>query len=302
MGGRRDTRGLTQRLGRRQRRRMDGPAYGVAEAAGPGVARVLARNPGPMTFTGTGTLIVGTGGDVAVVDPGPDDADHLAALLRAVGQRRVRAILVTHNHLDHSPLACALRQATGAPVMGAAPLAAAQGGGEGFERAYAPDHVLADAETVAGDGWALTALHTPGHTSNHLCFALADGPLLSGDHVMGWSTTVVVPPDGSMGAYMASLDRLSTRPEAMYLPTHGLAIERPHAHVRGLILHRRQREAQLLALLGEGAAAVDALVARAYAQVDRRLWPAAAKSVEAHMIHMAERGLTRADGPLWHKV
>ncbi len=278
------------------------PPYGLPERLSPLVRRVTARNPGPFTGTGTGTYIVGQG-EVAVIDPGPDDPAHVAALEAALAGERVLAILVTHTHRDHSPAARPLAAATGAPVVGCAPLAPRDDGArveEGFDRDHAPDRVLGDGEAVAGPGWRLTALATPGHTSNHLCFALEEEQaLFTGDHVMGWSTTVIVPPDGSMRAYLDSLRRVAGRQDAILYPTHGPPVMRPQAHVRGLIRHRLEREAQILRLLGEGVATIPELVARIYAAVDRRLWPAAARSVEAHLIALAEAGRALRDGQRW---
>jgi glyoxylase-like metal-dependent hydrolase (beta-lactamase superfamily II) len=278
------------------------PPHGLPERLSPRARRVTARNPGPFTGTGTGTYIVGHG-EVAVIDPGPDDPAHLAALEAALAGERVLAILVTHTHRDHSPAARPLAAATGAPVVGCAPLAPRDDGArveEGFDRDHAPDRVLADGEAVAGPGWRLTALATPGHTSNHLCFALEeDAALFTGDHVMGWSTTVIVPPDGSMRAYLESLRRVAGRRDAILYPTHGPPVTRPQAHVRGLIRHRLEREAQILRLLGEGVATIPELVARIYAAVDRRLWPAAARSVEAHLIALAEAGRAGREGERW---
>ena len=289
---------------------MDKPApaiaYGRVEQVSPLVRRVLAHNPGPFTYTGTGTYIVGrqgAGGKVAIVDPGPDDPAHVAALLAAVGGETVSHVVVTHTHRDHSPAAPAVKAATGAVIAGCAPLVLDDLGPRadaGFDRTYAPDLVLADGEHVAGPGWTLTALHTPGHTSNHLCFALAEErALFSGDHVMGWSTTVVAPPDGDMAAYMASLRRLLDRDDAVYYPTHGAAVTEPQRLVRGLIGHRRQRENQILARLADGAATVPAMVATMYASVDPRLHPAAGLSVTAHLIDLAARGVVAQAGDGW---
>lgn len=278
------------------------PPYGAAETLRPLVRRVTARNPGPFTGTGTGTYIVGRG-RVAVIDPGPDDPAHLSALMAALEGERVEAILVTHTHRDHSPAARPLAAATGAPVLGCAPLTARDDGPrveEGFDATYAPDAVLSDGEAVNGPGWRLRALHTPGHTSNHLCFALEEErALFTGDHVMGWSTTVIVPPDGSMRAYLDSLKRVAERDDAILFPTHGPPVTRPQSHVRGLILHRLQREAQIARLLAEGLDAIPAMVERIYAQVDRRLWPAAGRSVEAHLIALAEAGRAVREGGRW---
>jgi len=292
---------------------MDKPApaiaYGRVEQVSPLVRRVLAHNPGPFTYTGTGTYIVGrqgAGGKVAIVDPGPDDPAHVAALLAAVAGETVSHVVVTHTHRDHSPAAPAVKASTGAVIAGCAPLVLDDLGPRadaGFDRTYAPDLVLADGEHVAGPGWTLTALHTPGHTSNHLCFALAEErALFSGDHVMGWSTTVVAPPDGDMAAYMASLRRLLDRDDAVYYPTHGAAVTEPQRLVRGLIGHRRQRENQILARLADGAATVPAMVATMYASVDPRLHPAAGLSVTAHLIDLRARGEVVADGDTWRKA
>lgn len=276
--------------------------YGRVEHVSPLVRRVLAHNPGPFTYTGTGTYIVGHG-TVAIVDPGPDDADHIAALLAAVAGETVSHIVVTHTHRDHSPAAPAVKAATGAAIVGCAPLVLDDLGPRadaGFDATYAPDAVLADGDRVAGPGWTLTALRTPGHTSNHLCFALSEErALFSGDHVMGWSTTVVAPPDGDMAAYMASLRLLLDRDDMVYYPTHGTPIAEPQRLVRGLITHRKQREGQILQRLAGGAATVPAMVAAMYAQVDPRLHPAAGLSVTAHLIDLSARGQVVADGDTW---
>ena len=276
--------------------------YGRVERVSPLVRRVLAHNPGPFTYTGTGTYIIGNG-TVAIVDPGPDDADHIAALLAAVAGETVSHIVVTHTHRDHSPAAPAVRAATGAAVVGCAPLVLDDLGPRadaGFDRTYAPDAVLADGDAVTGPGWTLTALATPGHTSNHLCFALAEErALFSGDHVMGWSTTVVAPPDGDMAAYVASLKRLLDRDDVVYFPTHGAPVTEPQRLVRGLVAHRKQRENQILARLAEGTATVPAMVATMYAGVDPRLHPAAGLSVTAHLIEMRARGAVVAEGDTW---
>ncbi|WP_084253272.1 MBL fold metallo-hydrolase [Sphingomonas pituitosa] len=281
----------------------DDAPTGLAIALEPLVTRVLANNPSPFTHLGTQTYLVGTT-DLAVIDPGPDDAEHLAALLAAIGGRPVRAILCTHTHRDHSPAAPALKAATGAPIIGCAPLVLDDAGPRAdasFDAGYAPDRVLADGEQVAGQGWTLTAVATPGHTSNHLCFALEEsGALFTGDHVMGWSTTVVAPPDGNMAAYMASLETLLGREQdRIYYPAHGDAIERPQRFVRGLAGHRKQREGQILRLLAEGVDAVPAMVARMYVGLDPRLHGAAGRSVLAHLLDLETRGRVVADGNDW---
>ncbi|WP_313535583.1 MBL fold metallo-hydrolase [Sphingomonas sp.] len=276
---------------------------GLAMTLEPLVARVLANNPSPFTYTGTQTYLVGTV-DLAVIDPGPDDAEHLAALRAAIDGRPVRAILCTHTHRDHSPAAPALKAATGAPIIGCAPLVLDDAGPRAdasFDTGYAPDRVLADGAQVAGQGWTLTAVATPGHTSNHLCFALEEsGALFTGDHVMGWSTTVVAPPDGNMAAYMASLETLMVRErDRIYYPAHGDPIERPQRFVRGLAGHRKQREGQILRLLAEGVGAVPAMVARMYVGLDPQLHGAAGRSVLAHLLDLQTRGRVAATDDVW---
>lgn len=276
-------------------------AYGIAIEVAPGVRRVLARNPGPFTGPGTGSFIVGRGA-VALIDPGPDDPAHIDALLAATAGERVHAILCTHTHRDHSPAARALAERTGAAVVGCARLAAAADDpwGEAFDEAYAPDRVLEDGEAVDGDDWRMEAVATPGHASNHLCFALAGtGVLFSGDHVMGWSTSIVSPPDGDMGDYIASLRKLLARGDALLLPAHGEAVTDPAARIGELIRHRRAREARLVELLREGPASVGALVPRAYADTDPRLFPAAERSALAHLLDLERRGLARREGDRW---
>lgn len=276
---------------------------GLAMALDPLVTRVLAPNPSPFTYTGTQTYLVGAT-ELAVIDPGPDDPEHLAALVAAIAGRRVVAILCTHTHRDHSPAAAPLQALTGAPIIGCAPLSLADAGPRAdaaFDTGYAPDRVLADGESVTGPGWTLTAVATPGHTSNHLCFALPEsGALFSGDHVMGWSTTVVAPPDGDMAAYMRSLETLMEREQdRVYFPAHGQPIEKPHRFVRGLIGHRKQREGQILRLLKADVGAVPAMVERMYAGLDPRLNGAAGRSVLAHLIDLRDRGLVIEEGDSW---
>ena len=281
---------------------VDAAPYEASETVSPLVRRVLARNPSPFTYTGTGTYIVGRG-TVAVIDPGPNTPEHLAALDRALAGESVSHIVVTHTHMDHSPAAPALQAATGARIVGCAPLVLSDDGPRadaGFDPTYAPDQVLADGDSVAVPGWTLTAVATPGHTSNHLCFALAEErALFTGDHVMGWSTTVVAPPDGDMAAYMASLKLLLDRDDTVYYPTHGAPVTEPQRFVRGLITHRKQREGQILRLLGEGEQAIPAMVATMYVGVDPRLHPAAGRSVLAHLIDLRARGVVAQSGDAW---
>ena len=279
---------------------MAEPPYERAEEVAPGVRRILAGNPSPFTFEGTETYLVGTA-EIAVIDPGPDDQRHIDAILAAVVGGRVSAILCTHTHRDHSPASRALAAATGAPIIGCAPLAISDDGPRAdaaFDFDYAPDRVLEDGETLEGEGWTLAAVATPGHTTNHLCFAFGD-ILFTGDHVMGWSTTVIAPPDGDMADYMASLDMLLARDDRLYFPAHGPAVEKPRAHVRALITHRRMREKQILERLGQGIGRIPAMVETMYRAVDPRLHPAAGRSVLAHLIDLERRGLVSREGEEW---
>lgn len=281
---------------------MDAP-YALLETVEPGIGRVLAHNPSAFTYYGTQTYIVGER-EVAVIDPGPDLPDHVEALIAAIGSRRVAAIMCTHTHRDHSPAARPLANLTGAPIIGCAPLALEDVGPRAdaaFDGNYSPDRVMADGETVEVDGRVITAVATPGHTSNHLCFASGDA-LLTGDHVMGWSTTVVVPPDGDMAAYMASLDKLRQRRDGVYYPAHGPAVTNPQQYVRGLIGHRLQREKQILRLVGEQARDIPDIVAKAYPGLDPRLVNAAGGSVLAHLLDLERRGLVVQSEQQWSKV
>ncbi|MGH7114766.1 MAG: MBL fold metallo-hydrolase [Stellaceae bacterium] len=275
--------------------------YGRLESVAPGIRRIVARNPSPFTFRGTGTYIVGDG-EVAVIDPGPDLEEHITALLAGLAGERVTHILITHTHRDHSPAAAALKAATGAPTYGFGPHAGGRRGDpaveEGGDWDFSPDVTVHDGDVIAGVGWRFEAVHTPGHTSNHLCFALPDqGILFSGDHVMGWSTSVIAPPDGDMTAYMASLDKLLGRSDAVYWPTHGPAITEPHAHVRAFIVHRREREAGILECLKSGTRRIEAIVDQLYAGLQPGLRRAAGRSVHAHLLDLAGRGLVDCEGP-----
>jgi glyoxylase-like metal-dependent hydrolase (beta-lactamase superfamily II) len=284
---------------------MDDVPTGAAIRLEPLVARVLADNPSPFTYTGTQSYLVGTS-DLAVIDPGPDLPDHLDALRAAIADRPVRAILCTHTHRDHSPASRPLAAATGAPIIGCAPLALDDDGPRAdaaFDRDYAPDRVLADGERVSGTGWTLEAVATPGHTSNHLCFALIEsGALFTGDHIMGWSTSVVAPPDGDMGAYMASLDKLLARADRVYYPAHGPEVTTPQRLTRGMMGHRKQREGQILRLLEAGTGAIPDMVERMYVGLDPRLTGAAGRSVLAHLIDLRNRGLVAETAGTWHGI
>lgn len=270
------------------------PPIGTAQQLEPLVRRVLADNPSPFTFHGTQTYLVGTERNLAVIDPGPEDPDHIAALVAAIGHAHVVAICCTHTHRDHSPAAAPLSELTGAPVIGCAPLVIESDlprADAPFDQGYAPDRAMTDGEAIEGEGWTLTVVATPGHTSNHLCFALEEsGALFTGDHVMGWSTTVVAPPDGDMADYMASMERLYEREDRIYYPAHGPAVEKPKQLVRGMIGHRRQRERQILRCLADGPQAIPDMVAQMYAGLDPRLTGAAGQSVLAHLIDLERRG------------
>jgi len=276
--------------------------YGKLESVVPGIRRIVANNPGPFTFRGTGTYVVGEG-EVAVIDPGPDLEEHVDALLKGLEGEHITHILVTHTHRDHSPAAAAVKAATGAPTYGFGPHAGGKRGEaaveEGGDWDFMPDITVKDGDEIVGPGWRFEAVHTPGHTSNHLCFALSDsGILFSGDHVMGWSTSVIAPPDGDMAAYMASLDKLLERRDSIYWPTHGPAITEPKDHVRAFIAHRRERESGIIACLETGISQVDAMVERLYVGLNPNLRRAAGRSVLAHLVDLAGRGIAASDGAL----
>jgi glyoxylase-like metal-dependent hydrolase (beta-lactamase superfamily II) len=278
--------------------------YAIAEQLTPRVRRVLARNASPFSYTGTQTYIVGTG-EVAVIDPGPlgDDPAHVGELIRILGGERIAAILCTHTHRDHSPAAAPLAAATGAPVIGCAPLVIEDDGPRAdasFDATYKPNRILRDGEQLSGPDWTLTAVATPGHTSNHLCFALEEEKaLFTGDHIMGWSTTVVSPPDGDMADYMRSLQRLIDRDDVVYYPAHGPQVDKPQRLARGMMGHRKQREGQILRLLGRGIGAIPAMVTEMYKGVDPRLHGAAGRSVLAHLIDLRDREKVREIGGIW---
>jgi glyoxylase-like metal-dependent hydrolase (beta-lactamase superfamily II) len=282
-------------------------AYGVPRELEPGVVRIVANNPGPFTFKGTNTYIIGGGSSVAVVDPGPaGESAHLKAILAAVGRRRVSHILLTHTHHDHVGLLDELKAATGAPACGYGRLrragAAARpkpSGAEDSDSTFSPDIRLADGDRLEGEGWTLEAMHTPGHAPDHLCLALAGtGILFSGDHVMAWNTSVVAPPEGDMAHYMASLERLIERPFATYFPGHGGRLDEPVRMTRAYLTHRRMREQAILDAVRDGTGTITRIVERVYPSIDARLVRAASLSVEAHVLHLISKGLVRCDGPL----
>lgn len=281
------------------------PQYGVAAPVADGVQRLTAPNPSPFTFHGTNTYIVGRQ-SVCVIDPGPDNDPHFEALMAALEGRQVTHIAVSHTHRDHSPLARRLKAATGAVIVAEGPHRPSRPLFDGEMNPFAessdtdfiPDLALVDGQTVEGDGWRLTAVHTPGHTANHAAFALEDtGILFSADHVMAWATSIVAPPDGAMSDYMASLDRLLERNDRLYLPGHGGPVTEPHAFVRALRTHRRLRERAVLERIRKGDRLIADMVKVIYATTDPRLHGAAALSVLAHIEDLVEKGLIATDGP-----
>ena len=276
--------------------------YGRCDTVSPLIRRVTANNPSAFSYLGTGTYIVGKG-TVAVIDPGPLLTDHLEALLAAIEGETVSHILVTHDHSDHSPLAVPFSEKTGAKVYGYAPEVVEDGLSEiqmdaGRDTTYKPDVIVADGDLFEGPGWTLQAIHTPGHTSNHMCYALREeNALFSGDHIMGWSTTVVVPPDGNMTQYMKSVEKLIPLSFNTLWPTHGPPVTEVTPFLQAYIDHRLAREEQILSCLKDNIGAVADMVARMYADVDKKLHPAAAQSVRAHLGKLLDEGkIVGADG------
>ena len=286
------------------------PVYGQADILAPGLRRIVAPNPSPMTFRGTNTYLLGTT-DLAVIDPGPDDARHLQAILKACGAgQQITHILVTHAHLDHSPLARRLSQTTGAPVLAfGGPLAGrsqvmqqlakagAMGGGEGVDAGFIPDHCLSDGDRVEGTTWGLEVLHTPGHFGNHISLAWGN-VLFCGDLVMGWASSLVSPPDGDLTDFMASCRRLSAGQWSVFHPGHGAPIDDPAARLSWLITHREAREAAILQALSQGPADAAGLAQRVYQDTPMALMPAATRNVLAHLIDLHGKSMVEALGPL----
>lgn len=286
-------------------RNFDAP-YGKSVAVAPGIARLLAPNPGPFTFRGTGVYILGER-DVVVIDPGPNIPDHIEALTLALADRRVTHILVTHTHRDHSPAAAALKAFCHAPTYA---YGRHRGGDEndamveeGGDRDFVPDVHVKDGDILECDGFTVECVFTPGHTSNHMCYALREeNALFSGDHVMGWSTTVVAPPDGDMAAYRASLEKLLARDDRLLWPTHGGPVRDPRVLLRAFRDHRAEREAQILSCLRKGVTTIPQMVARLYADVDSRLHPAAARTVLAHLIQLQNEARVVQNGESFQPV
>ena len=275
-------------------------AYGKVDRLSPLVRRVICNNPGPFTFTGTGTYIIGTGA-VAVIDPGPIDNAHIDAILAALEpDETVSHIVITHTHGDHSPASAPLKEKTGAPIYGLTPAKQESVDGPQMEEdadiGFRPTHEVAHGDIIKGGDWSLECVFTPGHMASHMCYALREEKaLFTGDHVMGWSTSVIIPPDGSMRDYMNSLDLLLTRDDKIYWPTHGTCIEDPHAFVRAYIEHRKAREAQIVARLKAGDTDIRQMVKVVYAEVDERLHPAAALSMLAHLQDLVARDVVSCD-------
>lgn len=282
------------------RRELDFTYGEVAEVA-PGIRRIIAENPSPFTLYGTGTYVLGRG-EVAVIDPGPADAAHIDLLLDGIAGETVSHILVTHTHVDHSPGSRLLQAQTGAKTYaygphGAGKLEQGVPVEEGGDLDFQPDQLLSDGEILRGGDWSVQCVYTPGHTSNHMCYQLREQrALFTGDHVMGWSTSIVSPPDGDMAAYIASLEKLLPRDDLVYWPTHGPSIEDPKPHVRAFIAHRQAREEQVLACVRQGVRRIKDMVPQMYAELPEFMYPAAARSVLASVVHLVEKGRLRTDG------
>ena len=273
--------------------------YGIAQKVAPNVRRIVAANPSSFTHFGTNTYIVGEGA-VAVIDPGPMIEEHVNKIKGALNGETVTHIIVTHTHVDHSPASDWLRELVDAPIVGAQPKTLEAGKTvEAHQEDFAPDEEISDGYEICGCGWTLEAVHTPGHMSNHFCFSLKEQNLLfSGDHVMGWNTTIVSPPDGNMGEYMDSLRVCINRDEDLYLPGHGPEITNTKSFVRAYLNHRSMREGQIAGHLKKGANTIPELVRRMYTHLPKEMHGAAARSVQAHMEHMVETKRAECDGPV----
>ncbi|MDQ1424717.1 MAG: hypothetical protein QOD72_2215 [Acidimicrobiaceae bacterium] len=282
-------------------------SYGAVDRLSPLVRRITAKNPGPFTYKGTGTYVIGTG-EVAVIDPGPTDEAHIEALLAATAGETITHLVITHTHGDHSPAARALKEHTGAPTYGFGPHPALARQAElslrdeerQEERSdvdFAPDIAVVDGDVIKGTGWTLEAVYTPGHISNHVCYALGEEKILfTGDHIMGWSTTVLPAPDGNLADYLASMAKLLPRPETLFVPTHGPAIADPRPLIEALVAHRHERTEQILAALHAGITKIDDMVPAMYVDLDPKLVKAAGASVSAHLLQLSRDGAVRIDG------
>jgi len=276
--------------------------YGVAQEVAPGVRRIVANNPGPYTFLGTNTYVVGSG-EVAVIDPGPADERHLKAVADAIKGERLAYILITHSHRDHCDGARGLQALAGGEIAAFGPTGTERGASalglsyDFVDPSFVPDRKLEDGDTVKGHSFALDVLHMPGHAPDHLCFALVGKrTVFTGDHVMGWNTTVIAPPEGNLGMFLASLERLMQRHDKMFLPAHGGRIQTPQRVVRAYIMHRKWREQTILACLDDGVCTIPRIVERLYGALDAELKEAAALSVLAHLEHLIGRELVAAEG------
>lgn len=280
--------------------------YGIATEVAPRVRRIVANNPGPFTYKGTNTYLIGDGREIALIDPGPEDEAHFNAIMQAAGQARITHVLITHTHRDHTDGLERVIAATGAKTCGFGRTARERGvrktspsGGEFVDKDFAPDIVLKDGDRLDVAGVTLTALHTPGHAPDHLCFVLeGTGIMFSGDHVMAWNTSVVAPPEGKMSDYIAALERLLDRTDEVYFPGHGGRLMQPQRVVKAYVLHRRMREQSILECIRQGHATIAEIVPIVYRGLDPRLLNAASLSIAAHVEHLAERGLVISEGPL----
>jgi glyoxylase-like metal-dependent hydrolase (beta-lactamase superfamily II) len=279
------------------------PEYGQPQRLSARVQRIVARNPGRFTWTGTGTILVGGEKDVAIIDPGPDCEDHMAAIAAAIGRRTVTHVLVTHNHLDHSGCARELADRFDAPLCGRRGISVPNDAGAARVEAeddenFSPDIQVAEGWQANGKDWSVTAVHTPGHTAEHFCYSLEEErTLFCGDHVMAWSTSVVTPPDGNMGDYIASLTRVRDMDFARLVPTHGPHIDDPSHFIDAYIGHRLRRREEVLAQLQRGVQTIRAMVDRLYHDLEPALRPAAALSIWAHLIQLVEEGVAVAEAP-----
>ena len=276
-------------------------SYGEVSHIAPGIRRVIAENPSPFTLYGTGTYILGHG-EVAVIDPGPADGAHIAKLLEALEGEAISHILITHTHMDHSPGCRLLQGHTDAKSYaygphGAGKLEQGVPVEEGGDMEFEPDELLRDGDVLTGGDWSVECVYTPGHTSNHMCYQLRESKaLFTGDHVMGWATSIISPPDGDMAAYIASLERLLERDDAVYWPTHGPCIDDPKPHVQAFIEHRLERERQIVECVRRGVHRIEDMVPMMYTELPEFMYPAAARSVLASMAHLVGNGALRADG------